>query len=153
MLAMQSSPAFVSESALASAAGSAATLLYVLAVVRLAPRRRLATVLAGGIGLWFAAALPIRAVDWTAAGAALLVAATFAACFLFTHGTPAATPPARAKAGPTWYDLPLRAVLVGTLVATVVTASVSLSISTGAFFSRRCWAKAPPVSAGMSRPP
>lgn len=131
MLAMRSGPDFVSESALASAAGSAATLLYVAMVVRMAPHRRLAAVLAGGIALWFAAAVPIRLVDWTAATAALLVAATFVLCFGVTRGTPPAPPPKRAV-GPAWYDLPLRALLVGSLVATVVTASDAIGpIATG----------------------
>lgn len=123
MLGMQHDAAFIAAGALGSLAANAVTLLYILTIVLLAPRLRWPFVLAIGLPLWFCAAWTERQVHWDLASVCLLNLAMFA-------GTLWLTRPARrvgaVRPNPSrrrWFELPMRALLVGTLTATVVTAS------------------------------
>lgn len=123
LLAMDQSDAFIAQSTVGSLAANGVTTLFILTIVKLAPRVYWAVALGSAIAVWFAAATLVRHVTWTLESAAMLNVVTFAAgIWLVRH--------ARQPAGPTgrigprrWYELPLRALMVGTLVATVVTAS------------------------------
>jgi len=123
MLGLQHDPAFIAAGALGSLAANAVTILYLLAIIRLAPRLRWPLTLFGALTLWFAAAWLIRQMAWTFAGVCLLNIAVFAGALSATSrirlsGT------INARAAPRrWFELPMRALLVGSLTTTVVTAS------------------------------
>lgn len=122
MLGMQHDAAFIAAGALGSLAANAVTLLYILTIVLLAPRLRWPFVLAIGLCLWFGAAWIERRVQWDLASVCLLNLAMFAGTLWLTRSArlDAVRPkPSRRR----WFELPMRALLVGTLTATVVTAS------------------------------
>ena len=123
MLAMQHDAAFIADGALSSLAANAATFVLLTAVALLAPHYRRATVMTGALAAWLATLLLIHAIAWTAPGALLLNLALIVPAHLLTRAA-ARTPPV--AAGPLrrrWYELPMRAGLVGAVVATVVTTS------------------------------
>ena len=123
MLGLQHDAAFIAAGALGSLAANAVTLLYMLAIILLAPRLRWPLVLAIGLVLWFGAVWTVRRVSWDLTGVCLLNLAMFAGCLWLTRparriGAVRAKPSRRR-----WFELPMRALLVGALTATVVTAS------------------------------
>lgn len=122
MLGLQHDSAFIAAGALGSLAANAASILYMLTIIALAPRLRWPLIVPGALALWFAAAWVIRQVSWTLAGVCLLNLAVFAIALLVTRRVRSSGVPARAGRRP-WFDLPLRALLVGSLTATVVTSS------------------------------
>jgi uncharacterized membrane protein (GlpM family) len=123
-LAIQTDDAFVGQSALGSVAGNAATALFLLAYCFLGPTRGLAVTLAGAIATWLAAAAVIREIPWTAWTALPFSAAVYIACIRLSARVDMHLKPARLRRR--WFDLPARALLVGTLVATVVTVSQAI---------------------------
>jgi hypothetical protein len=130
-LALDHGPTFIADSALASLVTNAATVAMSLTYVVLAQRRGLLVSLGAALCVWFALAVVVRSVPWTTAGAIVLGTAVYAVCIpivdRFRH---VRIPPMR----PNWYDVPLRAVLVGVLVAAVVQLSDRLgSTMTGIF--------------------
>jgi uncharacterized membrane protein (GlpM family) len=123
MLALQHDAAFIAQGALASFAANTATFVLLAAIALLAPHFRRATVMTGALAAWLAALLLIQQVTWTIPSALLLNLVLILLAYALTR--PAARAPL-AVAGSLrrrWYELPLRAALVGGVVATVVTAS------------------------------
>jgi len=123
MLGLQHDAAFIAAGALGSLAANAVTLLYMLVIILLGPRLRWPLVLAIGLAAWFAVAWTVRQVAWDLAGVCLLNLAVFAITLWLSRParrSGAVRPKASRRR---WFDLPLRALLVGTLTASVVSAS------------------------------
>jgi hypothetical protein len=121
LLALQADAGFVETSALASLGTNIASSVFMTAVVWLAPRRSAVATLAIAIAAWAALMLPLRWIPWTGATAMLAnLTAVAVACWL-TAGADRgiairATPPR-------WFDLPVRALVIGLVVVGVVTVS------------------------------
>jgi len=113
---------FIAESAVHSLAANAAIGLFLLSYTRLGGRQGVVASLGGAIAAWFAAALLIFSTRWSAAAAAMLNLVIFGAGAWATRSlldAPGAPAPGRSR----WYEIPLRGLLVGLLVATVTTGS------------------------------
>ena len=86
----------------------------------LAQRRSALVSAAAAIAVWVALVLIVRQFNWSLAAGLIVNAITFAICVpLLARYRHAKMPPIVRR----WYDIPLRASLVATLVATVVTLS------------------------------
>jgi hypothetical protein len=119
-LALDHDAAFVAEGALASLPINAATIVMGLIYVVLAQRRGMLPSLLIAVTVWFSLAAMIRSVEWSLAGGVIVNAIAYGICVpLLARYRHAKMPPIRRR----WYDIPLRAALVATLVATVVTTS------------------------------
>jgi len=119
-LALDHDAAFIAEGALASLPINAATILMGLTYVVLAQRRNAVVSCGLAVLVWITLASVIRAVHWTLLSGLLVNAVAFAICVpLLARYRHVKMPPVTRR----WYDIPLRASLVATLVATVVTAS------------------------------
>ncbi len=116
-LSLDHDAAFIAASATASLATNAVTGLFALCYMILAQVRGPALSLAGALGSWFLLAFLVRSVEWTLAGALALNAAAYLVCLPAARWFRSASfrPPRRR-----WYDVPLRAVLVALLVASVI---------------------------------
>jgi len=119
-LALDHDAAFVAEGALASLPINAATILLGLTYVLLAQRRGVLVSAGAAVAVWITLASLIRAVPWTLAGGLIANAIAFAICVPLLQRYRHVKMPRVARR---WYDIPLRASLVATLVATVVTLS------------------------------
>jgi hypothetical protein len=119
-LAFDHDAAFIAEGALASLAINAATLFLSLTYVVLARRRNAAVSIAGAMAVWILLAALERMVHWTLATGLLANAIAFAICLPLLQRYRHAKMPLITRR---WYDVPLRAGLVATLVATVVSLS------------------------------
>ena len=119
-LAIDHGAAFISESALASITMSAATIYFALAYVWMAQRHGVALSLAVAFAVWIALAVLVRQFEWSLTAGIVANIVTFAICLpLVQRFRTARMPLVRRR----WYDMPLRAGLVASLVAIVVTAS------------------------------
>ncbi|MBR1143965.1 hypothetical protein [Bradyrhizobium sp. AUGA SZCCT0431] len=119
-LALDHDAAFIAEGALASLPINAATIFMALTYVVLAQRRSAVVSCLSAVAVWIALASIIRSVPWTLAGGLVVNAIAFAICVpLLARYRHVKMPPVARR----WYDIPLRASLVATLVATVVTTS------------------------------
>ena len=126
-LSLDHDAAFIAESALASLAVNAGTMVFALSYIVLAQRRGTAISLVGSLALWLATTATVQRLDWTLAGA------TATNIVGFVVGLPLASRFRGARlppAAPRWYDVPLRAGLVATLIAIVVIASRHLGPAT-----------------------
>ena len=119
-LALDHDAAFIAEGALASLPINAATIFLGLTYVVLAQRRSMLVSFAVAVAVWIALAALARTVHWTLAGGLLANAVTFAICLPLLRRFRHVKMPLITRR---WYDIPLRASLVATLVATVVTLS------------------------------
>ena len=119
-LALDHDDAFIAQAALASLPMNAATILMCLVFVPLAQRHGLTLSLAAGISVWFVFAALVRAFDWTLGASLLLNAVALGICLPLMQRFRSAQMPLITRR---WYDIPLRAALVATLVAVVVTLS------------------------------
>jgi hypothetical protein len=120
-LALDHDAAFIAEGALASLPINAATIFLGLTYVVLAQRRGALPSAAAAIAVWAALASIIRIVHWTLLGGIIVNVIAFAICVpLLQRYRHVAKMPLITRR---WYDIPLRASLVATLVATVVTLS------------------------------
>ena len=91
-----------------------------LTYVVLAQRHSAVVSCLSAVAVWIALASIIRAVHWTLTGGLIANAIAFAICVpLLARYRHVKMPPITRR----WYDIPLRASLVATLVATVVTLS------------------------------
>ena len=116
-LARDHDAAFIAEAALASLPINAITIFLCLTYVVLAQRRSAAVSFAGAVMVWSALAALSRTVHWSLAGGLLANAVAYAICLpLLRRFRHVKMPPITRR----WYDIPLRASLVATLVATVV---------------------------------
>src|SRR5512145_3058981 len=78
ILALEHPPAFISASAVGSAAANAAVAIFALTYTVLAQRRGIVLSIAVATLVWFAAAAALRQVDWTPLTALALNALVFA---------------------------------------------------------------------------
>jgi hypothetical protein len=119
-LALDHNAAFIAEGALASLPINAATIFLGLTYVVLAQRRSTLVSCLGAVAVWIALAAIIRSMQWTLAGGLIANAVAFAICVPLLRRFRHVKMPLITRR---WYDIPLRALLVATLVATVVTLS------------------------------
>jgi hypothetical protein len=119
-LALDHDAAFIAEGALASLPINAATIFMGLTYVLLAQRRNALVSFAGAAAVWIALAVLSRMIDWSLAGGIMANVITFAICLPLMRRFRHAKMPLFTRR---WYDIPLRALLVSTLVATVTTLS------------------------------
>ena len=119
-LALDHDATFIAEGALASLPINAATIFLCLTYVVLAQRHGALLSCLSAVAVWIALATIIRSVQWSLAGGLIANVIAYAICVpLLARYRHAKMPPIRRR----WYDIPLRASLVATLAATVVTAS------------------------------
>jgi hypothetical protein len=119
-LAMDHDDAFITQSALASVPMNAASVLMSMAFILLVQRFALAVSLAGGLATWLVVACLVSAFEWSLWGGILLNLIAFTICLPLVQRFRVAKMPLVTSR---WYDIPLRAALVATLVAIVVTMS------------------------------
>ncbi|MFZ0767053.1 MAG: hypothetical protein WBV83_06695 [Bradyrhizobium sp.] len=127
-LAIDHDAAFIAESALASFPINAVTMFFCLSYVLLAQRYNAVISVGGAIAVWIALATLERLVPWSLADGLIANAIAFAICIpLFKRFQHVKMPLITRR----WYDVPLRAAMVATLVAIVVSLSrwVSPSVS------------------------
>ncbi len=116
-LALDHDSQFISQSALGSIAAHAATGIFSVVYVLLAQRFGTLTSVAGAVGAWFAAALPLRSAEWNFLTIAGVCLAIFAVAIALTSSYRNVPMP---RVERRWYDVPLRATMVAGLVAVVV---------------------------------
>jgi hypothetical protein len=119
-LALDHDATFIAQGALASLPINAATIWLALTYVVLAQRQNAAVSWAGAAIVWIVLAALSRTVHWTLAGGIIANVVTFAICLPLMRRFRHVKMPLITRR---WYDIPLRAALVATLVATVVTLS------------------------------
>jgi hypothetical protein len=120
-LAIDHDAAFIAEGTLASLPINVATTVLSLTYVLLAQRRSMLVSFTAAVAVWLAIALAMRAVQWSLLGGLLANVVTFAICVpLLQRYRHVAKMPLITRR---WYDVPLRASVVATLVGTVVTLS------------------------------
>jgi hypothetical protein len=128
-LALDHDATFISEGALASFPINAVTMFYCLAYVFLAQRWNALVSVGGAMLVWIALAALERLFTWTLLGGFIANAIAFGICIpAFRRFQHVAKMPLITRR---WYDIPLRATMVATLVAIVV----SLSRWVGPFVS------------------
>ncbi|KJC61470.1 hypothetical protein UP10_07235 [Bradyrhizobium sp. LTSPM299] len=120
-LALDHDAAFIAAGALASLPVNAATILMGLVYAVLAQRFSMWISAGTAIAVWLVLATIMRQFEWTLAAGLIVNVIIFAICvpLLKPYRHVARMPLITRR----WYDIPLRAALVATLVATVVTTS------------------------------
>jgi hypothetical protein len=119
-LALDHDAAFIAEGALASLPINAATILLGLTYVVLAQRHSVWVSCGAAVLVWLALASIVRAIHWTVAWGLIANAVVYGICIpLLARYRHVKMPPITRR----WYDVPLRASLVASLVAVVITAS------------------------------
>jgi hypothetical protein len=119
-LAIDHDAAFIAEGALASLAINAATMFFSLTYVVLAQRQNAFVSIAGAMAVWVLFAVLERRLHWSLTGGVIANAIAFAICLPLLRPFQHARMPLITRR---WYDIPLRATMVATLVATVVSLS------------------------------
>jgi len=119
-LALDHDAAFIAEGALASLPINAVTIFLGLTYVVLAQRQSAVVSCLSAVAVWIALASVIRMIHWSLAGGLIANAVAFAICVPLLRRFRNVKMPLITRR---WYDIPLRASLVATLVATVVTLS------------------------------
>ncbi|MCA6108803.1 hypothetical protein [Bradyrhizobium cenepequi] len=120
-LALDHDAAFIAEGALASLPINAATIYLGLTYVVLAQRHSALLSTTAAVAVWLALATIFRQFQWTLAAGLIVNVITFAICVpLLQRYRHVKKMPLITRR---WYDIPLRASLVATLVAIVVTSS------------------------------
>jgi len=119
-LALDHDAAFIAEGALASLPINAVTIFLGLTYVVLAQRQSALVSFSGAIIVWIVLAALSRTVHWSLAGGLVANAIAFAICLPLLRRFRNVKMPLLKRR---WYDIPLRASLVATLVATVVALS------------------------------
>lgn len=127
MLALDHDAGFIAASALASLASHMGLAAFLLVYVKLAPRFPSLLTLAGALVAWLAAALLPRVMPWTLSTAVVANMLAFGLAIYATRDAMTFKP--RPAGPPRAYELPLRALLVGTLVIGVVAFSKTLGPS------------------------
>jgi hypothetical protein len=119
-LALDHNAAFIAEGALASLPINAATIFLGLTYVVLAQRCNAAVSAGGAVIVWITLAVLARMLQWSLAGGLIANAVAFAVCLPLLRRFRHVRMPLITRR---WYDIPLRAGLVATLVAIVVSLS------------------------------
>jgi hypothetical protein len=114
---------FIAQSALASLVTNAVTCIFALAYSALAQRQGLLLSVVPAFATWIALAFAARAVVWDTWSAVALNVVVFAVCLVLGNRFRHVRMPLTMRR---WYDMPLRAVMVALLVATVVGLSTVL---------------------------
>ena len=119
-LALDHGAGFVAQGALTSLPMNAATIFMSLAYAILAQRQSMIVSAAAAIAVWLGLATLIRVMPWSLGTGIAANVVTFAICLPALARYRHAKMPLITRR---WYDVPLRASLVATLVATVTTLS------------------------------
>src|SRR4030081_1387056 len=119
-LALDHDAAFIAEGAVASLSVNAATVFLCLTYVVLAQRQRMLVSFCAAIAVWVTIVTLLRLAPLSFFGAIVAHATSFAICLPLVRRFRHVRMPLITRR---WYDIPLRASLVATLVATVVTLS------------------------------
>jgi hypothetical protein len=119
-LALDHNATFIAQGALASLPINTATIFMGLTYVVLAQRQNALVSTGGAIAVWIALAALARMVPWSLASGLIANAVAFAICLPLLRRFRHIKMPLVSRR---WYDIPLRAALVATLVATVTTLS------------------------------
>jgi hypothetical protein len=119
-LAIDHDAAFIAQGALSSLPVNAATIFMGLTYVVLAQRHGLLVSCGSAFAVWIAIASVIRMFDWTLAAGLAANFVAFGICIPLLAGYRHVKMPLVARR---WYDIPMRAALVATLVAIVVSTS------------------------------
>ena len=123
MLALDQDDAFIAQAGIGGLVANAITQVFIAVIVLTAPSWRAPFVFAAAMLAWFAIAFVVRQFDWSPFGAVCLNILVFAVLLPLTRKplkTSVGTP---RPGGRRWYELPMRGLMVGVLVASVVTAS------------------------------
>lgn len=121
LLAWQASPEFVAQSGVGSLASNLMVGFYVMTYLALALRVQLVVSLGVAVAVWLAGVVTLQALDLPATVLVVLnVLASAVFIPLSRRSLSRAPPPPQVRR---WYALPVRALLVGVLVATVLTIS------------------------------
>ena len=132
ILALEHPPSFIAVSAVGSVAINAAVAIFAATYAVLAQRHGLFVSLGGAAVLWFAMATMLRTNDWTPLGAVAINVAVFAVTIPLSWRYRAGATPAKFVRTP--FDIPLRALTAGIVVAIVTAASSSIgSFASGMF--------------------
>jgi uncharacterized membrane protein (GlpM family) len=132
ILAFEHPPSFIAASAIGTIAATAAVAIFAAAYAMLAQRHGLFVSLGAASVLWFAAAYALRMVDWSPLGALSVCAAAYAVSIPLSWGYRTGGGPIRFVR--TRFDIPLRALTAGIVVAIVTTASTTIgSFASGMF--------------------
>jgi uncharacterized membrane protein (GlpM family) len=132
ILAIEHPVSFIAASALGTVATTAAVSIYCLIYAALAQRHGLLLCLSASLLVWFIAAGMLRLVAWTPLTALALNAVVFAVTIPLSWRFRASG--AAKKFIRTPFDIPMRALAAGVVVATVTTASYSIgSFASGMF--------------------
>jgi hypothetical protein len=126
LLSLQHDAAFIAASSLGSFAANAATFVLLTSFALLAPRQPRWQVVGGGLTAWLVALVVMRMVDWTVQGATVLNIVAIVFAYLLTRRSARAVSVAGKALRRRWFELPLRAALVGLVVGSVVTLSRAL---------------------------
>jgi uncharacterized membrane protein (GlpM family) len=132
ILALEHSPDFIAAGAVGSVAVNAAVAIFAATYAAAAQRHGLFASLGVASAVWLAAAAALRLVDWTPLGAVILNVVVFGITIPLTWRYRAGGAPAKFRR--TRFDIPLRALAAGIVVAVVTTASSSIgSFASGMF--------------------
>ncbi|MGA2893216.1 MAG: hypothetical protein ABSE22_10125 [Xanthobacteraceae bacterium] len=132
ILAIEHPTSFIAASAIGSTATGAAVSIFCLVYAVLAQRHGLLLSLGVSLAVWFVAAGLLRLVDWTPLGAVALNVVVFGVTIPLSWRYRTSGP--LRKFLRTRYDIPLRALAAGVVVAIVTTASYSIgSFASGMF--------------------
>jgi uncharacterized membrane protein (GlpM family) len=132
ILAIEHPPSFIAASAIGSLASSAGVAIFAAGYAMLAQRHGLMVSLGIALAVWFAIAAALRLIDWTPLSAVALNAAVYAVTIPLSWRYRTSGPPR--KFIRTAFDIPLRALAAGLVVAIVTTASYSIgSFASGVF--------------------
>jgi uncharacterized membrane protein (GlpM family) len=132
ILAVEHPPEFIASSAVGSVAVSAAVSIFAAVYIVLAQRRGMLLSLSVSLAVWFAAAALFRLVEWTPLTAVLLNLVAFGVTVPLSWRYREGGPPKTFLR--TRYDIPLRAIAAGIVVAIVTTASHRIgSFASGMF--------------------
>jgi hypothetical protein len=119
-LALDHDGAYIAEAARSGLAINAVTGAFLLVYAALAQKRGLFVCVIAAVGTWIALAFLARSIAWTLATAGLLNLIVYPACLWLSGTLGTARMPQFQRA---WYDLPMRALLVCVLMATIIEAS------------------------------
>ncbi|WP_440635869.1 hypothetical protein ACSHT2_19485 [Bradyrhizobium sp. PUT101] len=119
-LAIDHDAAFIAQGALASLPVNAATIVLALTYVVLAQRHGLLVSCGSAVAVWIVLASIIRQFDWSLAAGLAANLIAFGICIPLLAGYRHVKMPLVTRR---WYDIPMRAALVATLVAIVVSTS------------------------------
>jgi hypothetical protein len=122
-LALDHDAAFIAQGALASLPANGATMFLGLTYVHLAQRHSVIVSLGAAVLVWFACGFVIGQFEWTLPGGILANVVAFGICLPLMARFRHAKMPLITRR---WYDIPLRAALVSTLVAIVVALSYTV---------------------------